>query len=293
MAGEHSVTQTAFGPMVLAAVEQNEPAGRRLVSDDLARSFLPAGLRAVVDATRLAPLRRLMIWGSERAGPGLWANLASRKRFIDERLDEALSEIDAVVVLGAGLDTRAYRLARRGDIPVFEIDLPENVARKRAVVQRAVGAIPPSVHLVAVDFENDDLAAKLVEQGYRSSARTFFIWEGVTQYLTEAAARATLEHLRDAAPGSRLVFTYIRKDFLDGTNMFGAETLYRRFRVRQQMWDFGIQPDDVSEFVSEYGWRLVEQAGPDYIEQNYVGPAGRNLTASQIEWTAYAEKPSP
>ncbi len=63
MAGEHSVTQTAFGPMVLAAVEQNEPAERRLVSDDLARSFLPGGLRAVVDATRLAPLRRLMIWG--------------------------------------------------------------------------------------------------------------------------------------------------------------------------------------------------------------------------------------
>ncbi len=179
-------------------------------------------------------------------------------------------------MLGAGFDTRAYRLARRSDIPVFEVDLPENITRKRAVVQRAVGAVPPSVHLVPVDFENDDLAAKLVEQGYRSDARTFFIWEGVTQYLTEAAARATLEHLRDAASGSRLVFTYIRKDFLDGTNMFGAETLYRRFRVRQQMWDFGIQPDNVSAFVAGYGWRLVEQAGPDYIERNYVRPAGRD-----------------
>jgi len=231
-----------------------------------------------------------MIWGSERAGPGLWANLAGRKRFIDERLDEVLSEIDAVVVLGAGFDTRAYRLARRSDVPVFEVDLPENITRKRAVVQRAFGAVPPSVQLVPVDFENDDLATKLTEQGYRSDARTFVIWEGVTQYLTEAAARATLEHLRDAVPGSRLVFTYVRKDFLDGTNMFGAETLYRRFRVRQQMWDFGIQPEDVSAFMAGYGWRLVEQAGPDYIERNYVRPAGRDLTASQIEWTAYAEK---
>ncbi|HEV7579628.1 MAG TPA: class I SAM-dependent methyltransferase, partial [Mycobacterium sp.] len=85
--------QTAFGPMVLAAVEQNEPPERRLVDDDLADLFLPAPMRWLVAATQAAPIRRLMIRGSEWAGPGLWANLACRKRFIADKITESLGEI--------------------------------------------------------------------------------------------------------------------------------------------------------------------------------------------------------
>jgi methyltransferase (TIGR00027 family) len=188
------------------------------------------------------------------------------------------------------MDTRAYRLTRRRDIPVFEVDLPVNIVRKEAAVQRAIGAVPPSVHLVPIDFERDDLITTLAGYGYRTDARTFFIWEGVTQYLTENAVRATLGALRAAAGGSRLVFTYIRRDFIDGENMYDAGILYKRFRQRQQVWRFGLDPDDVSAFVAEYGWRLVEQAGPDYFLRNYIRPTARNLAASQLEWSAYAHK---
>ena len=79
-----------------------------------------------------------------------------------------------------------------------------------------------------LDFERDDLIATLTEHGYRADARTFFIWEGVTQYLTEDAVRATLGALQGAPPGSRLVFTYVRRDFIDGANMYGAAMLYKR-----------------------------------------------------------------
>jgi methyltransferase (TIGR00027 family) len=282
--------QTAFGPMVLAAVEQFEGPQRRFVNDDLASAFLPAGLRALVGATRLGPLRRLMIAATERSGAGLWVNLACRKRFIDEKLDEALPGIDAVVILGAGMDTRPYRLARRSDIPVYEIDLPVNIERKKAAVRRVLGQAPPSVRLVPVDFERDDLAAELAKAGHLGDDRTFFIWEGVTQYLTADAVRDTFEYLRGAAPASQLVFTYVQRDFIDGTNMYGARSAYRRFREKQQLWKFGLDPDEVSGVVGEYGWRLIEQAGPDYYTRNYIEPAGRKLTASQLEWTAYAEK---
>jgi len=144
--------------------------------------------------------------------------------------------------------------------------------------------------LVPIDFECDDLITTLAGHGYRTDARTFFIWEGVTQYLTENAVRATLGALRAAAGGSRLVFTYIRRDFIDGENMYDAGILYKRFRQRQQVWRFGLDPDDVSAFVAEYGWRLVEQAGPDYFLRNYIRPTARNLAASQLEWSAYAHK---
>jgi methyltransferase (TIGR00027 family) len=225
--------------------------------------------------------------------PGAWSIITCRKRFIDDKLDEALDDIDSVVILGAGMDTRAYRLAHLSDIPVFEVDLPVNIERKRAAVQRAIGGVPASVHLVPLNFERDDLISALTENGYRTDARTFFIWEGVTQYLTEDAVRATFDALRSAPAGSRLVFTYVRKDFIDGVNMYDSSILYKRFRQRQQVWRFGLYPDDVSEFMAEYGWRLDEQAGPDYFVRNYIEPANRDLTASQLEWSAYAEKTAP
>ncbi|CQD21610.1 methyltransferase, putative, family protein [Mycobacterium europaeum] len=282
--------QTAFGPVVLAAVEHNEPPGRRLVDDDLAELFLPAPLRWLVAATRAAPVRRLMMRASEWSGRGLWANLACRKRFIGDKLAEALDGIDAVVILGAGLDTRAYLLTRQVRIPVFEVDLPVNIARKLKTVRRVLGGPPMSVRQVALDLERDDLLTSLAEHGYHTDYRTFFICEGVTQYLSEKTVRRTLEGLRAAAPGSRLVFTYVRRDFIDGTNRYGTRTLYRSVRQRRQLWHFGLQPDEVGGFVGEYGWRLLEQAGPDELVARYVAPTGRKLPASQVEWSAYAEK---
>ncbi|MCP9273139.1 SAM-dependent methyltransferase [Mycolicibacterium arenosum] len=281
---------TAFGPIVLSAVEQCEPPERRLVDDDLAALFLPLPLRAVVAATRVAPIRRAVVRASERVGPGLWANIACRKRYIDDTLAAAMSGVDAVVVLGAGLDTRAYRLARRNDVPVFEADLPINVARKRNIVARVLGAPPPSVHLVPLDFERDDLLSVLESHGYRRDARTFFVWEGVTQYLTEAAVHSTFGQLSGAAAGSRIDFTYVRSDFVDGTEMYGAPALYRKFRERSDVWKFGLPPDGIAEFLAGYGWRLIEQAGPDEFMSRYVAPTGRGLRTSQIEWSVYAEK---
>jgi methyltransferase (TIGR00027 family) len=235
-------------------------------------------------------LRRLVIGLIERSGPGVWGNLTCRKHYIDDKLDDALADVDAVVILGAGLDTRGYRLAPRAEIPVFEVDLPINIKRKAAIVRRALGGPPRSVHLVPVDFERDDLAAALAANGYRVEQRTFFIWEGVTQYLTADAVKATFEFLKSAAPSSRLVFTYVRKDFIDGENLYGAQSLYRRVRQRRQIWHFGILPEELDAFVAQYGWRIIEQAGPKYLMHHYIRPTGRDLTTSEIEWSAYAEK---
>jgi methyltransferase (TIGR00027 family) len=275
--------------MVLAAMEQSEPPGRRLVDDDLAAQFLPSPTRWLVTATPPSLMRRLMMAAMDRDGPGLWANMTCRKRYIADKVTAALDGIDAVVVLGAGLDTLAYRLARLSDIPIFEVDQPVNIDRKAAAVRRVLGQVPSSVQLVPLDFERDDVLTVLAEHGYRINDRTFFIWEAVTQYLTADAVHATLESLRPAASGSRLLFTYVRRDFIDGVNFYGAKQLYRRFRERQQLWRFGLQPDEVAAFLDGHGWRLVEQLGPEQIVRRYVEPTGRNLTASQVEWSAYAE----
>lgn len=281
--------QTALNPMLLAAIEHNEPPQRRLVDDDLAVLFLPTWMRWLVGATRWALLRRVLIAGSERTGPGLWANLTCRKRFIGDQLEEALDEIDAVVILGAGMDTRAYQLARRTGIPVFEVDLPSNITRKAATVRRVLGTLPPQVRLVAVDFERDDLLTALAEHDYRTEWRVLIICEGVTQYLTEQAVRTVLAGLRACARGSRLVFTYVRRDFIDGDSMYGSPTLYHTVRRRRPLWKFGLQPAQVREFLAPYGWSLQEQIGAEQIRQRYIAPTGRTLPASDLEWSVCAE----
>jgi len=276
--------------MVLAAVEQHEQPGRRLVDDDLAAAFLPARLRTLVACTRIGAVRRAMFNASERSGPGLWASIACRKRFIDERLSDPVHIVDAVVVLGAGFDTRGYRISRHSTMPVFEVDQQVNIDRKAAVVRRALGTQPPSVRLVAVDFERDDVMTALSDNGFRDTGATLFIWEGVTQYLTQEAVTATFQQLRALAPGTRLLFSYIRQDFIDGTTLYGADAVYRRFRQRRQVWHTGFVPEQLEEVLAGHGWRLIEQAGPGYYRDTYIKPTGRPLSASPLEWMAHAVK---
>lgn len=285
MAGSPAA-RTATNPMVQVAIEQYEPPMRRLVDDDAAAAILPRAQRVLVRMMRSNMLRRLVIAASERTVPGSWAIITCRKRFIDEKLAAGLADVGAVVILGAGMDTRGVRLAPH---PVFELDQPVNIARKRAAIERGFGAVPPSLHLVPVDFERDDLTAALAAHGYPADTPTFFVWEGVTQYLTQGAVRATLDALRAAPEGSRLAFTYVRDDFLDGRQMYGAKVLYRRF-VAQRIWRFGLDPAAVATFIAPYGWRLVEQAGPEFYECQYIRPTGRVLAASPLEWSAFAVK---
>jgi methyltransferase (TIGR00027 family) len=230
-----------------------------------------------------------MVRATEKSAPGIWALMACRKRYIDEKLIEAVDEIDAVVNLGAGFDTRVYRLPALADLPVWEIDQPENIAPKRLRLGKLFGAIPPHINLVPIDFDRQDLGAALTAHGYAAAKRTFFIWEGVTQYLTHAGLVATFEFLAKAAPGSRLTFTYVRKDFLDGKAMHGDEDLYKRFVVKG-VWLFGMEPDRVEPFLDPFGWRVIEHIGYQELVDRYVRPTGRELASTPVERMVYAEK---
>lgn len=112
-------------------------------------------------------------------------------------------------------------------------------------------------------------------KGFDCGMRPFHVWEALTQYLTEPAVRKTMEHPAGAAPGSGLVFTFIRKDFLDGQAMYGAQSAYQDFVVKHGLWQFGLHPEEVAGFLAEYGWRECEQVGPEEYTARYPQPAGR------------------
>jgi methyltransferase (TIGR00027 family) len=198
--------QTALGPMVIVAADQYE--STPLVHDPWAHRLLPAAGRMAMAVARWSAVRRALIAATEKKMRGGWASFLCRKRYIDDQLVNSIPKgVDAVVILGAGYDTRAYRLSELAGIPVCEVDLPANIDRKAAAVRRCFGRIPPDVTLLPVDFEIDDLPECLAHKGFDRGMRTFYVREAVTQYLTEPAVRKTMEYLAGAAPGSGLAFT--------------------------------------------------------------------------------------
>ncbi len=285
-----AAANTGVGPTVAVAVEQAFPQQRRIIDDGLAYQVLPFPMRALAWLARPAFVRDWMVRTIEKLAPGIWGGLLCRKRYIDEKLIGSLAQIDAVVNLGAGFDTRAYRLRALADTPVWEVDLPENIEAKRVRLRTVFGAVPPHVTLVPVDLEHEELGAVLAAHGYTANMRTFFIWEAVTQYLTEAGIRATFDFLAKAASGSRLAFTYVRKDFLEGHARYGQEILYTKYVIKDKLWLFGMEPERVADFVGTYGWHVSEHLGYEELAERYVKPTGRNLASTPIERMVYAEK---
>lgn len=283
---KNRAAETGPAALTLVAIEQGFAPDERIVTDDLACRFLPLGSRAWVRVLR--PMRRTLIDITERKVPGLWGGIMARKRYIDEVV--AATSAETVVNLGAGFDTRAYRIPKLTHVPVWEVDLPANIDAKTARLQKIFGEIPPHVRLVPIDFDRENLASTLASRGCPAHSITFFIWEGVTQYLTEEGARATLKFLGEAPPGSQLVFTYTPKDFIDGENRYGQDHLYRKMVGRTPIWHFGIAPTEVEALLGEFGWRTVEHLGYDELHRRYVQPTGRHLAWMAIERIVLAQR---
>jgi len=231
-----------------------------------------------------------MVRASEKAVPGIWGSILSRKRYIDDKLTETISNIRVVVNLGAGFDTLAYRLPALADIPVWEVDQPVNIKAKRARLRKLFGEVPAHAKLVPIDFDREDLGAVLSSHGFSSGNQTFFIWEAVTQYLTETGIRATFDFLAKAPAGSRLAFTYVLKDFIDGKVFYGQEYIYKKMVLKEKAWLYGMDPEEVSNFLGAYGWRVLEHLGYEELAERYVKQTGRKLPSMAIERMVYAEK---
>lgn len=284
-----AAAKTGVGPTTLVAIEQNFPENERIITDNLAYQILPWSVKVFVWLTRVPLVRNVMVQLIEKDAPGIWGGILCRKRYIDEKLADSVSYIDEIVNMGAGFDTRIYRLSDLSKICIWELDQPENIKLKRNRLIDVLGIIPAHIKLVPIDFDREDLSNVLKSQGYSTKTRTFFILEAVTQYLTEEGIRTIFDFLEGVAPGSRLAFTYVLKDFIDGRNMYGWKKGYKRY-VTNKIWIFGMEPESWPKFLSEQGWQIIEDIGHDELAEKYVKSTGRILKLTQIERMVFAEK---
>ena len=281
--------KTGADPTGLVAIEQKLfSENARIINDELAYKILPFSIKVAIWWKTTFFSDEDILKCADKEFPGLWNSIMCRKRYIDERVIDATDrQIEAIVNLGAGFDTRAYRLPALAKIPIWELDQPMIINSKQSRLKKLFKKIPDHVTLVSIDFNYEELGAVLKSHGYATNKKTFFIWEAVTQYLTDAAIKTIFNFLAKTTTYSRLVFTYVCKDFINGNISYGLEN---KFVIRNSDWLFGIDPSNIDDFLGKYGWHVLEHLGYEAFTERYVKPTGRELEPMLLERIVYAEK---
>ena len=174
------------------------------------------------------------------------------------------------MILGAGLDTYAYRGARREELHIWEVDHPATQAWKRQRLAETGIAIPPNLTFAPVDFERETLAGGLAAAGFDPSKPAFFTWLGVVPYLTDEAIQSTLRFLGSLPGGAQVVFDYANPPESLPPDL-RAEHDRRAARVAEAGEAFRsyFEADELRGKLLDAGFRKVEDLGPPQIAERY------------------------
>ncbi len=257
---------TAESVAAMRAVESAKPEGERLCDDPCAKYFISAGR----DASGLEFWRGLFL-AFDRDYPGITTEVVLRTRYIDDYVRECVDDgIGQLVILGAGYDSRAYRIdGLKGKVRVFEVDHPATQKVKTEKLKEIPGSLPDHVVHVPVDFHREKLDQRLSESGYDKKLKTLFIWEGVTMYLTAEAVDETLAFVADnSGQGTSIIFNYLVEPVGDGPG--DPEMSWWTVKRRQEWLDqypeigerlaFGIPQGGVEDFLGNRGFHQVVNA---------------------------------
>ncbi len=200
------------------------------------------------------------------------ASLAARSRYAEDELHAAIEQgVRQYVVLGAGLDTFAYRNPYPQDaLHVFEVDHPATQVWKRKCLEEAQIPIPETATFAPVDFESRTLEDGLKQAGFDFGKRTFFSWLGVTMYLTISAINATLQFVASMPAGSGIVFDYmITPSLLSPTARAVFDRLAQRAAAAGEPFQTFFDPPSLKASLGALGFGQVKDVEPQEMDARY------------------------
>jgi methyltransferase (TIGR00027 family) len=202
---------------------------------------------------------------------GMRSSVVIRSRLADDLWEDAIERgTRQYVVLGAGLDTSAYR---RPNAPgqLFEVDLPDMQQWKQARLRETGIAIPASLRFAPVDFESVDLAQGLARAGFDASAPAIFSWLGVTMYLDEAAVVDTLRFIAGRPKGSTVLFEFAMPlSSLPPMMRIAMEQLTAQFAERGEPWKSFFEPATLEDMLSTLGFSHCHVWTPEELNRRYL-----------------------
>jgi methyltransferase (TIGR00027 family) len=283
-------SRTAEYDALFRALESSRPARERLFDDPLARAFVTWPLAAAAWLGPVPGLRDFVRWFIDKRWPGVRSSLVARTRLIDDAMTASADERMAqLVILGAGYDTRAYRLSSLREVTVFEVDHPDTQEAKLRLLRRALPAVPKNVRYVAGDFNQRQVESATAAAGYKETVPTIFLWEGVTNYLTEPVVDTTLRWCARAAAGSLLIFTYVHVDVLTDPGKFvGTDRLLATLANAGETFTFGFDPAELPEYLGDRGLSLERDIGAAEYRQLYYRDEARKMRGYEFYRVAVA-----
>jgi methyltransferase (TIGR00027 family) len=278
---KQTVGRTALGAAICRLIEQYQPEGNRLFNDQVVKELVGNPIRVLM---RFASIRKFTVKQTDAVTQGLYGAQICRTRYIDDAVQAALSQgIEQFVILGAGLDTRPYRLPGLDNRKVFEVDLASVQEDKKKKIAKHIGGSPQHVTFVPIDFDTQSLETVLAETTFDASKPAMFIWEGVTQYITEEAVRRTLAFVGTSARGSIIVFTYVLKSIIERQSDIPGADHMMDVIAKSAPWLFGLEPANVASFLNPFHLVLQAVVGNACYQENYLKPIKRNLVVSEVE----------
>jgi methyltransferase (TIGR00027 family) len=283
--------EMAEGIALQRYAESNLPEDVRIFFDPLAIHFVDPG--KIAWARDHPAETRAMVEELERTTPG-WSNsIRARVRYFDDVAERAARDgVRQMVVLGAGYDTRAYRIdAVKDAVRVFEVDRPPILARKTDVITRVLGSVPDHVTAVPLDLEHEDLWANLARAGFSPELATLFVLEGLVMYLPRGAVERLFDGIARHAPkGSSVLFDCVPQSLADGTlEQEGARIILAYTVERGEPILSGFAEGELEPFLARLGFSGItivpssEYARMYYHGKNAARPVSSLLTLVHAE----------
>lgn len=278
---KQTVSRTALGTAICRMIEQYQPEKTRLFCDPVVRELVGGPIKLMM---RFAGMRDYTVKRTDAVAKGIYGVQICRTRYIDDAVQAAISQgIRQLVILGAGFDTRPYRLPEMVSVKVFEVDLPTVQDDKKKKLQKYLGRLPDYVTFIPIDFDTQTLEAVFSGIAFNPSRPAIFIWEGVTQYISEEAVRQTLAFVGKSAPGSIIVFTYVLKSIIERRSDIPDADHMMDVVAKQSPWVFGLEPSGISDFLKPYHLSLIADVGNADYQEKYLKPMERNLVVFEGE----------
>jgi len=206
--------------------------------------------------------------------PGTYEWVVSRTFLFDEIFKKALDEdFNQIVILGAGFDSRPYRFINyMKNTRIFEVDVIPTQERKIKILKNKNINIPDEIQFVAVNFKKDNLNERLFKSGFQIDKKNLFIWEGVTEYLTDDAVDSTLDFIKNNSIGKSIIaFTYIYREVIEGNyNYYGSKEIVNLVSKYKEPYHFGIPEGEINKFLRKRGFNLIKNYTPEELEKLYL-----------------------
>lgn len=208
------------------------------------------------------------------------AFMVARSRYAEDQLHSAVARgMRQYVVLGAGLDTFAYRNPYSPEqLKVFEVDHPATQQWKRGLLAEAGIAASSGIVFVPIDFERQTLSAGLAQSAFDFHQPAFFSWLGVTPYLTPGAFRATIQAIGGMPPGSGVSFEYaLHRALLNEEEKTSFDLVARRVEAAGEPFQLSFSPQEMKQELGAAGFQRIEELTLDAINQRYFQDRGDGL----------------